>query len=335
MNHAYQTCIQLANRAEKIVLTSHINPDGDAVGSVLSLYHLFRALGKTVNVILPSEVPENLRWLPGASVIQVFESSHSSVISDADLLVVLDLNDVNRLGALGEALVGSGVDIINVDHHTHPKQFAKAQWIDTDSAATCAMLDTFVTDLISQRGEHLAPLQRQEIATCLYVGIMTDTGSFRFPRTTSEIHRVVARLIEEGADPVMAYENIMNTSSPARTKLLGAALSAMEFFAGNQLCVMQVSKEHFIESGCVVADLDGFVHHTTASRGVQIGVLLVELQDEIKCSLRSKGAKHVRDIAAKYGGGGHVYAAGVRITGMSLSDAKAAVVSDCITELQH
>jgi bifunctional oligoribonuclease and PAP phosphatase NrnA len=335
MNQTYQTILNLAARAKKIILTSHVNPDGDAVGSVLALYHTFSTIDIDVKVILPSEIPHNLTWMPGAETVEVFKDYHAKLFSESDLVFVVDLNDVGRLKELGDAIVGSGVGIVNIDHHTFPKDFARAQWIDTDAAATCVMLDTFVWDFVQTNRLQLTPLQEKNIAMCLYVGIMTDTGSFRFPRTTSETHRIVARLIDKGADPVLAYENIMNTSSPARTKLLGSALSSMEFYSDHKLCLMTVTKGEFMESGCVVADLDGFVHHATASTGVQIGVLIVELADEIKCSLRSKGAFHVRDIASKYGGGGHSHAAGVRITDKSLEDVKALLIADCTNELQR
>ncbi|NQW29488.1 MAG: bifunctional oligoribonuclease/PAP phosphatase NrnA [Ignavibacteria bacterium] len=335
MNHDYKSILKSVGEAQLLVLTTHVNPDGDAIGSVLAMYHALTCAGKIVRVILPSAAPPNLQWMPGADVLEVFEPSHETLIANADVVVVMDLNDVTRLKALGLAVSKTSAVVVNIDHHTFPKDFAAAQWIDTDAAATCAMLDGFIRELFENSKVHPAPFQLEKIAMCLYVGIMTDTGSFRFPRTTAAVHRIVARLIEEGADPVKAYELIMNTSSPARTKLLGSALSSLEFYEDGKLCIMTINVNQFKKSGCSVADLDGFVHHATASAGVLIGILIVELETEIKCSLRSKGAYHIRGIAAKYGGGGHNYASGVRMVGIALDVVRRNLIEDCISELNH
>jgi phosphoesterase RecJ-like protein len=242
------------------------------------------------------------------------------VINDVDTIVVLDLNTVKRLDGLGEAIVASKARIVNIDHHTHPQDFAHVQCVDTDSPATCAMLYR----LISTSSTLTLP---PDAAQCLYTGIMTDTGNFRFPRTDAWLHRAVADLIEHGADPVSAYELTFNQNSLERTRLLGAALASLQVHHNGRLCTMFVRASDLTSLHCSVDDTEGLVHHTLSLQGVTMGILFVETDDIVKCSFRSKGETYVRDLAARYGGGGHVYAAGARVKGRPFTDVTTEVIA--------
>lgn len=313
--------------SRSFVITSHINPDGDAIGSVLGLYHLLKdevASDVTFSLLLPSRCPDNLQWLPGASALQVWENSteQKNLVRNADCIVVLDLNTLERLHTLGEEIRGSSAKIINIDHHVQPETFAHLQLIDTDAAATCQMVaELFSFDegtpsgiqKSSEGSEH-----RMSAAQCLYTGIMTDSGGFRFPRTTPALLRLAANLVECGADPVKAYDLTNNTHQPAAISLLGNALRSMKLFYDGRVCFMVVTADDLKQTGCTVEATDGLVQHTLSIQGVRIGVLFVELPDQIKCSLRSKQNVFIRDVAASMGGGGHNYAAGVRVPGVPL-----------------
>lgn len=316
------------DRCQHIVITTHINPDGDALGSSLGLCHWLRGRGKQVSVIIPNAFPANMAWLPGIEDILCWNPSLSSVINASDLVVVLDLNSVSRLGELGQAIVNSGALLVNIDHHTHPESFANVAWIDTESSSTCAMIAGLAI-------ESTGPASiTDSMATCLYTGVMTDSGSFRFPRTTATLFRTVAILVEQGADPVRIYDLVMNQGSVGRMQLLGRALSQMEIGSGGQLCVMSVSQQDIAEYGCSLADIEGFVQQTLTLQGVVMGILIVELSSEIKISYRSKGLAYVRDLAAVHGGGGHVYAAGARVVGRSLQEIRRDVTQQALDYLQ-
>lgn len=292
------------SNVKSAVITTHINPDGDAIGSALGLWHLLISRGCKATVVLPNASPSNLTWMDGAEHMVVFENSIKDLIQSADTIFVLDLNDASRLGALGDAVVASLATIVNIDHHTYPKDFASVAWIDTEACSTAVMIAQVANDL---------GCKSESMAMCLYTGIMSDTGSFRFPRTTSEVHRIVARLIDQGADPVRSYEEVMNQGTLGRTRLLGLALTTMTLRANGAICTMLVREADMKANNCTREDLEGFVNQALALEGVSMGILFAELGTEAKVSFRSKGGTFVRDLAAQYGGGGHVYAAGARV----------------------
>jgi phosphoesterase RecJ-like protein len=303
----YASIISAITGARSVVITTHVNPDGDAIGSSLGLWHWLRDRGVDANVVLPNAAPSNLRWMPGASSMLTFGPAGTQLIDKAEVIVVLDLNTLTRLGELGLRIAASSARIINIDHHTHPQDFAHIAHIDTSSCSTCAMIGELL--LTGGAPSEISP----EIAMCIYTGIMTDTGSFRFPRTTPGVFRLVAELVEKGADPVVCFDEVMNQSSFGRTKLLGTALASLRLSADGRLCTMAVRRQDLLDTGCSVDDVEGFVHHTLSIAGVQMGILFVEVDGEIKCSFRSKGEVLVRDLAALFGGGGHVHAAGARV----------------------
>ncbi|MCX6140027.1 MAG: DHH family phosphoesterase, partial [Candidatus Kapabacteria bacterium] len=192
-----QTILDFVRNTRTAVITTHMNPDGDAIGSALGLWHLLRTLGSTATVMLPNAAPSNLLWMEGAASMVVFDESTKQYLDEADTIFVLDLNAVSRLGDLGAAIVASPATVVNIDHHTHPEDFAIASWIDTDACSTAVMIVDIAEAL---------NVTTPSMAMCLYTGIMTDTGSFRFPRTTSGVHRIVATLIDQGADPVRSFD---------------------------------------------------------------------------------------------------------------------------------
>jgi len=301
-----------------------MNPDGDAIGSALGLWHILRARGVAATVVLPNSAPSNLLWMEGAADMLVYCVDAAAVLGQADTIFVLDLNAISRLGALGLAIVASTATIVNIDHHTYPEDFAHTSWIDTDACSTAIMIAQCAADL-----ETFTPA----IASCLYTGIMTDTGSFRFPRTTADVHRMVAKLIDEGANPVRAYDQVMNRGSIGRTRLFGLSLSTMELHANGAICTMIVRAADMLAHGCTTEDVEGFVSQTLALQGVAMGILFVELENEVKCSFRSKGDTYVRDLAAQYAGGGHVYAAGARIKGRVFNEVVAEIIQRAIASL--
>lgn len=318
----YAAAIAVLRDAHRVVITTHKNPDGDAVGSVCALRNALIERGIATRVILPTPAPSNLCWIAGAADMEVFDAErHTSVIASADTLVVLDVNALARFEPVATAMRESPARIVCIDHHVHPEAFAHVQCTDTDAPATCSMLHTIISEL--NGGLALS----RTVAEPLYVGIMTDTGNFRFPRTTEATHRMIADLIEAGADPVRAYEEIFNRSTVQRLNMLGEALCSLRTFYDGQLCVMVVTHADLLRHACTSDDVEGFVQHTLAIAGVGMGIMIVELKDQIKLSFRSKGDTFVRDLAASFGGGGHVYAAGARVVDVPLDSVVAEVIN--------
>lgn len=339
---------------ERILITTHVNPDADAIGSALGLQHfLINAFSrvKQVHVVLPSACPLNLLWMPGANSMMVWgepttqSESRLRVINElpeVDCIVVLDLNALSRLQTLGTAITNTSARIVNIDHHTFPEDFAHVQWVDVDAAATCQLIAELVISQTTNESHPdassvPAPSGNErpwlaDCAQCLYTGIMSDTGSFRFPRTTPQLFRTVAWLVEKGANPVLAYESTFNVNSMRRTRLLGATLATMQLYHNGLLCVMIIRASDLKKFDCTVDDTEGFVHHTLSIIGVSVGILLIEQPGVVKCSFRSKGQWKIRDLAAAYGGGGHDYAAGARIYDQTI-DAAAETIVDAVGDM--
>lgn len=313
----FETIIRDSHRA---IIVTHVNPDGDAVGSALGTWIWLRSRGVECTVILPNAAASNLQWMPGAEHMITYSSRCDQLILEADLVLVLDLNTLQRLGELGTRIAESKATLVNIDHHTYPQDFARLALIDTDACSTCALVAEIILAIDGDKA--ITP----DVANCLYTGIMTDTGSFRFFRTTAEVFRLAALLISKGADPVQTYEEVINQSSFGRTRLLGIALASMQVHAVGQLCTMSVRRKDLLDTGCTVDDVEGFVHHTLSIAGVRAGILFVEVDGEVKCSFRSKGDTGVRDLAALFGGGGHIHAAGARIRQKSFDEAVPLVI---------
>lgn len=317
----FETIIRGSHRA---IIVTHVNPDGDAVGSALGTWLWLRSRGVECTVILPNAAASNLQWMPGAEHMITYSSRCDQLIREADLVLVLDLNTLQRLGELGTRIAESKATLVNIDHHTYPQDFARLALIDTDACSTCALVAEIILAIDGDKA--ITP----DVANCLYTGIMTDTGSFRFFRTTEEVFRLAALLISKGADPVQTYEEVINQSSFGRTRLLGIALASMQVHAVGQLCTMSVRRKDLLDTGCTVDDVEGFVHHTLSIAGVRAGILFVEVDGEVKCSFRSKGDTGVRDLAALFGGGGHIHAAGARIRQKSFDEAVPMVIEAAI-----
>lgn len=325
-NATPKTVFDAIQACKHVVITTHRNPDGDAIGSSLGLLHALRYSGILCTVILPNTCPHNLQWMPGASTMMVWngDEKQRTIIAEADAVIVLDLNTLSRLDGLGEAIGELAQKIVNIDHHTHPDDFATVQWIDTESPAVCAMIPKVVpSEWITK-----------DAARCLYTGLMTDTGGFRFPRTTGDIFRLAGELVDKGADPVESFEKTLNVDSFQRSQLLGGTLRNMQRHYDGRLCTMVIRQSDLEATSATLEDTEGFVGHALSINGVQMGILFIELENEVKCSFRSKGDTHVRELAATYGGGGHLHAAGARLLGKAIDEAIDEVVLAAATAVR-
>ncbi len=315
---AIQQCNAVLDSSQRIVITAHINPDADAIGSTVALMLSLKAQGKDACVILSDAVPSFLSFLPGTSDVRHYSSERDdSVIQNADCIVCVDFNTMSRCGSLGSVIESSAAHRMLVDHHDGALSHFDSKLHDINATSSAEL----VYLLIAHAGSvYLTP----EICTNLYAGLMADTGNFRFPRVNGNTHRIVAQLIDCGADPVMIYDTMINTWTIGRIQLLGAALESLEIHFKGQLCLMIVSQDMLARNGCSEEDLESLVQYTLTIEGVRCGVLISERvsKGEIKMSFRSKGEFSVNTIAGRFGGGGHRHAAGARKAGASLASVR-------------
>ena len=305
---------QLLDSPRKTVIVGHKNPDGDAVGSCLALAHVLRVMGHEALVIMPNDFPDFLKWLPEWEDILIFDKNTemgTSAINSADVIFTLDFNALDRTGQMEQPLKEAPGDFVLIDHHQQPDNFAVATYSDTSMSSTCEMVYHFLKAIES---DHLIT---SEVATQLYTGIMTDTGSFRFPATTAETHRVIAKLIECGAKNSEIHQNIYDTNTSDRLALLGVALQNMKILPEYRTAYITLSQKELDDHNFKKGDTEGFVNYALSVSGIVFAVIFIENKQEkiIKISLRSKGDFSVNEFARKYfNGGGHTNAAGGRTT---------------------
>lgn len=307
------------SRANRIVIVPHKGPDGDAIGSSLGLLHFLKDKGHDVKVIAPNDFPQFLKWLPGQEKILIYEEERehcSSLISNAEIIFTLDFNVLDRTGEMEEPLRASEATFIMIDHHPEPSDYADHTYSDAAMSSTCQMVYRFIQKLRAVK--YITP----QIATCLYTGIMTDTGSFRYRSTSSETHRVIADLIDKGADNTAIHQNVFDTFSENRVQLLGVALQNLRVNKDLNTAYITLSQEELDRYNFQKGDTEGFVNYGLAVEGVKFAVIFIEHKSEglIKMSLRSKGQFSVNKFAREhFNGGGHLNAAGGK-SEMSLDD---------------
>jgi len=303
---------QLLSTPRKIVIVPHKNPDGDAMGSSLAMYHYLLQFGHKASVIVPNDYPKFLKWLPGDRSVMIYESNVKKAkaeIAAADILFTLDFNALNRTGAMEIPLSESKAIKVLIDHHQQPDTYAKFVYSDVAMSSTCEMVYHFLEML----GDNKAITA--DIASCLYVGIMTDTGSFRFSSTTSTTHRVVADLIEKGANNAEIHKNVYDNNSHQRLQLLGCALNNLKVIKEYQTAYITLSQEELNHFNFKKGDTEGVVNYALSVKDVQFAAIFIEHKVEkiIKISFRSNGSFDVNTFARNhFDGGGHINAAGGR-----------------------
>lgn len=305
------TAIQeLLSTPKKVVIIPHRSPDGDAMGSTLGLFHFLKQLNHEAIVIAPNEFPDFLAWLPGSEEVLIYETDKektAQIILDAELVFTLDFNALHRTGDMEQVLKKVSAPFIMIDHHQKPDDYAKYMFSDTKYGSTCEMLYHFIVDLGYKN------LIDKTVATCIYTGIVTDSGSFRFPSTTSTTHRVVADLIDIGIENGTIHNNLFDNSSYNRLQLLGQALQNMKIMFDKKTSYITLSQKELDTNNYVKGDTEGIVNYGLSIKGVVFAAIFIEHREEniIKISFRSQGSFDVNQFAREhFGGGGHINAAG-------------------------
>jgi len=300
----------MLNQPFKAVITAHQKPDGDAMGSTLGLYHFLKQLGHEVTVVSPTNWAAFLNWMPGVDQVIDFEANKkeaSQIVSDADYVFCLDFNILHRTKHLEPVIRDSKALKILIDHHQQPDTPSFAYGIsDVKMSSTCEM----VYDFIVQSGH--SNLINLDIATCLYTGLMTDTGSFRFPSTTASVHKIVAHLKELGLQHAKIHENIYDNSTEGRLKFMGNAfLNRMTVLPELKTAIMAIPKSDIYKFELKTGDTEGLVNYLLSIEGIKFAAILIDREEERKWSFRSKGNFDVNIFArTHFEGGGHANAAG-------------------------
>lgn len=296
-----------------IIIIGHRNPDGDAVGSTLALFHYLIKKGHKAQVVMPNDFPDFLKWMPGANSILLFEKDPvklKSIIENAELIFTLDFNSLSRVGdEMQKVLEGLNIPFALIDHHQQPGDYAAYFYSDVNSCSTAQMVYHFIEML----GD--ITLLDKDISTCIYTGIMTDTGSFRFSSTTATTHRVAAHLIEKGIDNAAIHQAVFDNNSPDRMQLLGIALQNLTILKDFNTAYITLTQNQLDKHNFLKGDTEGFVNYGLSVKNIKFAAIFIENKQEqiTKISFRSIGSFDVNQFARKYfDGGGHINAAGAK-----------------------
>ena len=306
-----QDAIELLNSPKKIFITTHHKPDGDAIGSMLGLSHYLTLKGHQVTAVSPSELPEFLMWMPGVETLLKFEAESracNDALAQSELIFALDFNEFGRTKHLKQQLLAATQPRIMIDHHLMPAPDWEYGISDPEKSSTCEM----VYDFINLCGDN--QLINADIASCLYTGLITDTGSFRYNSTSASSHRMAADLKTKGLDHSYVHEKVYDSWTIKRMQLLGyVLLEKMEILPRYNAGLIALSRQDLKLFDISTGDTEGLVNYPLSINGIRFSTLITERQDEVKLSFRSKGDFDVSSLAREYfNGGGHFNASGGR-----------------------
>ncbi len=306
-SEAVQRALDRLSQATNVVLSTHLNADGDGAGSEVALAAWLRDRGVESWIVNPTPFPDRFRFLVPESgwVLDATSPQARETCTKADLAVVVDTGEVPRLGRVKPMI--EDLPKVVVDHHPPGDQSIEGtKLIDPSASATGEL----VYDLIAAAGAHWTPVADLAI----YVAIMTDTGSFRFSNATADCHRLVAELVERGVDPEQVHRRVYGVLEPRGLRLLQASLEELELDERGAVAWMTVPLDAYRSLGATPDDLEGLVDYPRSLKGIEVGILFRALEDgATKISLRSNGSVDVNDVARRFGGGGHVKAAGALV----------------------
>ncbi len=301
---------RLLQGSKKIAVIPHRNPDGDAMGSTLALYHFLKKMNHQPVVVSPNEFPDFLAWLPGSAEVLIYEKDKTGtkdILEKAELIFTLDFNALHRTGEMEQVLSTLQAPFVMIDHHQAPDSYAGITFSDTRYGSTCEMVYDFIEAVSDVK--HID----KTIATCIYTGIVTDSGSFKFPKTNGKTHRIVANLIDLGIENSEIHNLLFNNNSYESLQLLGRALQNMKIIKQHKTAYITLTQEELDRFHYKKGDTEGIVNYGLAINDIIFAAIFIENKEEgiIKISLRSLGDFDVNQLSREYfNGGGHQNAAG-------------------------
>lgn len=312
--------VDLIHKNQEFILTSHVNPDGDSIGSEIALHSFLSGIGKRARIINYSPTPSNYTFLDKEAVIEQFdETKHTEAISKADVIFILDTNEYERLRTMAPYIRQSSAKKVVIDHHLGLNKNGFDYFIsDTDSPATGEILYRFFKD----SGIDIS----KQMAAALYTAIMTDTGSFRFDRTDSETHIITSELLGYGINPFEIYSEVYNKATIGKLHLLGRFLNNIVLEYEGRLAYSTVTRKAFAETATDEYAIEGFSSHLMSLESVQLGIVITETPRGVKLSFRSSGGIFSNELAKEFGGGGHQNASGAFVPGADINSLTAEVI---------
>ncbi|MHC4221276.1 MAG: DHH family phosphoesterase [Planctomycetota bacterium] len=315
----FDKAIGLIDQSDKVLITSHVRPDGDACGSALAISQTLESLGKSADILMLTEVPKWYDFLFSQKVHVLSEKTSSeqfaqSPLGKPDLIIIVDTNSYSQLAVFGDFVKQSEIPVLIIDHHVTNDGLGDVELNDTTAAAT----GLIVYDFLNYAGWPIT----KEIADCIFVSTATDTGWFQFNNTDSRTFKTCGELIQAGVNPTQIYHDLYQNCSLARIKLMTAMFNTLQLHLDGRFATQHVTQDDFERTGASYNDTENFIDECRCIQTVEAAALFVQLPDgKIKCSLRSSKNIDVRKIAQKFGGGGHKMASGVHLQG-PLQDAK-------------
>lgn len=307
--------VSLINNNQEFILTSHVNPDGDSIGSEIALQLYLKSLGKNAGILNYSPTPDNYTFLDKERVIEQFdEAKHKDKILNADVIFILDTNEFQRVRTLAPYIQASKAKKILIDHHLgfNPEQFDE-YIVDTDSPATGEMLYRFFKEIEASEGGK--KVITRDIALALYTAIMTDTGSFKFNRTDEETHTIIADLLTYGLHPYDIYSEVYNNATLGRLHLLGRFLNNVTLMYEGKLAYSVLLQKDFEETATDEYAIEGFSSHLMSLETAELGIVMTQTKRGVKLSFRSKDRVFSNELAKEFEGGGHKNASGAFVVG--------------------
>lgn len=327
----FNDLIKLIKEKQKFIITTHINPDGDGLGSEIAFFHLLKDFGKEVFIINQDPPLKSYSFLGKDGNISVYNRDlHHEIFSSADVILAIDLSSANRLGVIEEELKSNQIYSVCFDHHPPVKKFADLHVVNQNASSIGEM----IYDLAKEMGLDIT----EDIALGIYVSILTDTGSFRYTNTSSKTHEIAAELLKYGIEPNKIYQNIYENNSSKKIVLLGKMINTLQLDEAGKIVwaaiTLKALKEAEYDLG--LGDKEGFIDMLRTLTGIEVAILFYEKEKTvIKVSMRSKGNIDVNQVASKFGGGGHPFAAGITMKDEKLNPAIQKVLKETSDSIKN
>ena len=314
---------QIIKKSNKIVLSTHEKPDADGLGSAIAFYYYLKTLNKEVRIIQPSIFPEDCKIINPDNIVDTFSDNDIPWIESSDLLILFDVGHYSRTKKVSEIALKNNIDIISIDHHKNDNtDIFKTYMINIEAPATGFLVWK------KKKKQNLDKPWDIKISNALYAALMTDTGSFRYNNTTSASHIMASELIDFGVKPYDIYVPIYEQRSLTQLRLLAYVINNIKFSIDNKVCYCILDKEVFNSTESNIEDVDGFTEFLRSIKNVEVSFLITEqLDGAYRVNFRSKGQYTVNDIASKFNGGGHKFAAGCKIENSNILEIEQKIVN--------
>tara|TARA_Y100001970_G_scaffold89857_1_gene113238 strand:- start:351 stop:1343 length:993 start_codon:yes stop_codon:yes gene_type:complete len=316
MNSTFKIIDKIIKSCDRIVLSTHEKPDADGLGSAIAFYYYLKSINKDVRIIQPSKYPDDCNIINPENVVDTFCSDDEEWIKSSDLLILFDVGHYKRSKEVSNIAINNNIDVISIDHHKNENiDVFKAFLIDVEAPATGLLVWRYL------KKANLTIPWDIKISNALYSALMTDTGSFRYNNTTSECHDMASELIGFGVKPYDMYVPIYEQRSFSQLRLFSYVVNNLKFSLNNKVCYVIIDKDTFKNTDSKVEDVDGFTEFLRSIKDVEVSFLITQQSDDIyRVSFRSKGKYSINDTAGEFGGGGHAFAAGAKISDSNILD---------------